>query len=220
MRHWKDIYEECLKPLKKEHVKRLKHNDQAYITGQHAIREANRIFGMGNWGTRILNESPRTVDCGNKKILERDVEVWVDAVDSNGVERRALFQDTGVCVVASDKAESWDTASKGCVTDAVKRALRHFGSPFALDLYDGADAVLDDACKTIIGDTSGGTLPKAPGREVFKTVIDVFRMAKTAEELDQCIKDNAQEIRKLPEDWRSHIREEVRTLKEKFKNEG
>jgi hypothetical protein len=44
-------------------------------------------------------------------------------------------QDVGGCVAQNDTADQHDMAFKGAVTDAMKRALRHFGAAFGNDLY-------------------------------------------------------------------------------------
>jgi hypothetical protein len=49
--------------------------------------------------------------------------------------------DVGCAFVADETPEAHEAAYKGAVTDALKRALRHFGNQFGNGLYDRRNAV-------------------------------------------------------------------------------
>ena len=105
----------------------------AYIQSWHAISEANRIFGYGKWGSRII-----TLDC----VLDEEAKgegrrnvsylAIVEVVASDGT-----FRDTGTGHGQNMRpGDAHESASKEAVSDAEKRALRHFGNQFGLALYD------------------------------------------------------------------------------------
>lgn len=107
-----------------------------YIEGWHAIAEANRIFGFGGWSYEI-------------KGLTKDA--CTEGKDSNG---NPQWQAAYTCLIrvtvddvvredvgfgsgfAKNIGDAVEGATKEAVTDALKRALRTFGNPFGLALYD------------------------------------------------------------------------------------
>jgi DNA repair and recombination protein RAD52 len=108
-----------------------------YIEGWHAIAEANRIFGYDGWSYDILE-----VKC----VSERDRGIGKDQKAGFGVTYTAR-----VCVIVQgvqrvdvgaghgydvDCGLAHESAIKEAVTDGLKRALRTFGNPFGLALYD------------------------------------------------------------------------------------
>ena len=111
-----------------------------YIEGWHAIAEANRIFGFDGWSYSIkdckcVSERPRKI---GKAPNEKDgwgvtytVAVYVDV--GGGVRREDVGAGHGYDV---DCGLAHESAIKEAVTDALKRALRTFGNPFGLALYD------------------------------------------------------------------------------------
>lgn len=110
-----------------------------YIEGWHAIAEANRIFGFDGWNYTIpactcVSERPRKI---GKPPNEKDgwgvsytakVTVIVE-----GVCREDFGAGHGYDL---DCGLAHESAIKEAVTDALKRALRSFGNPFGLALYD------------------------------------------------------------------------------------
>lgn len=98
----------------------------SYIEGHDAIRQANRIFGYGGWSYRFVSQD--FVSLGDRGLYRTVVEVHVNGAVRSGV---------GVGIVVSNNAEGYETAIKGSETDALKRALRTFGSQFGNDLYRG-----------------------------------------------------------------------------------
>lgn len=115
----------------------------SYLEGHDAIRTANRIFGIGNWGYRtmsltLLGEEPteRNNRAGYRVGYRAIVEVYVNGEDG---QTAAIFSDTGYGD-ATDYSGSAITphelASKEAVTDALKRCLKNLGDQFGLGLYD------------------------------------------------------------------------------------
>lgn len=108
-----------------------------YIEGWHAIAEANRIFGFGGWSYDIpecncVMQSPRDIGKDKKPgfgvTYTAKVRVVVD-----GVYREDFGAGHGYDV---DCGLAHESAIKEAITDALKRALRTFGNPFGLALYD------------------------------------------------------------------------------------
>ncbi|SRR5260221_525838 len=106
-----------------------------YITGKTAIDTANKIFGMGKWGYRVLSKSREVV--GDKEYYTADVELYVLGCPFP-------FPGEGEGIPLNNTPEQHAKARKEAVTDALKRALRHFGDQFGLCLYDENALVEDD----------------------------------------------------------------------------
>ncbi|OLD63675.1 MAG: hypothetical protein AUF65_01585 [Chloroflexi bacterium 13_1_20CM_50_12] len=118
-----------------------------YIKGDGAIDAANRIFGYGKWGYRVVGRShEQIVDQSSVNadgtptgrmvdIYYADVEVWVEGMAST------MAGDGVGIVIKPFGPEAHEKARKEATTDALKRALRHFGDQFGLSLYDGEDWV-------------------------------------------------------------------------------
>lgn len=108
-----------------------------YLEGWHCIAEANRIFGFEGWSytlvdCRCVSERPRKIGRDEKDgfgvTYTATVRVVVD-----GVTREDVGAGHGYDV---DCGLAHESAIKESVTDALKRALRTFGNPFGLALYD------------------------------------------------------------------------------------
>ena len=111
----------------------------AYLEGRAAIDQANRIFGYGGWGYELagpveLRESesvdPKTGETRRMRAYAATVRVTVPGSPSR--------TDVGFHAVAEETGEGHETAFKGAVTDAVKRALRGYGEQFGNSLYGDA----------------------------------------------------------------------------------
>lgn len=124
-----EVIEELEKPLDPSRVKTRRGpggRQLSYIEGQDAIQTANRIFGHGNWGYELL-------------------EIWRDGLLMQArvrVQVRGALPITeiGTCIIAAGRGqepshESVETATKGAVTDGVKRGLKNYGDQFGLGLY-------------------------------------------------------------------------------------
>lgn len=115
----------------------------SYLEGHDAIRTANRIFGIGNWGYRTLTltllgeeEIERNNRAGFRVGYRATVEVFVNGEDGAVA---SLFSDTGygdATDYTGSKITPHELASKEAVTDALKRCLKNLGDQFGLGLYD------------------------------------------------------------------------------------
>lgn len=110
-----------------------------YIEGWHAIAEANRIFGFGEWDqvlrdVKCVSERPRKI---GKAPAEKDgwAVSYIASVTVmvGGVKREDVGAGHGYDI---DCGLAHESAIKEAVTDALKRTLRTFGNPFGLALYD------------------------------------------------------------------------------------
>lgn len=119
-------------PLNPALVKVHPQSKARYLDGRHYIETANRIFGYGGWQFRIT-ERPAKVTEGKRK-SGTYYALW--SVMGELQAAGATFVDLGTCEQNGDGPEAVDMASKGAVTDALKRCLRNFGDQFGLVLYD------------------------------------------------------------------------------------
>lgn len=124
--------DELKKKLDPSHVKPApqgKYGD--YIEGWHAIAEANRIFGHDQWSYDVKTlELTNSEASGGKNRIGYMAVVSVSAM---GVSRCDVGHGQGF---GKSLGDAHDSAVKEAVTDALKRALRSFGNPFGLALYD------------------------------------------------------------------------------------
>ena len=107
-----------------------------YIEGWHAIAEANRIFGPFGWSEEILNLEKASLTEGkdnNGKPQWQAAYTCLIRVKVGDVVREDVGFGSGFAKGLGDAVEG---ATKEAVTDALKRALRTFGNPFGLALYD------------------------------------------------------------------------------------
>ncbi len=102
-----------------------------YIEGWHAIAEANRIFGYGNWDREtIYNKQVCSYEYNGKHKVGYEAKVKVTVGD---VVREGTGTGSGI---AKDLYDAIEGAAKEAETDAMKRALMTFGNQFGLALYD------------------------------------------------------------------------------------
>ena len=107
-----------------------------YIEGHTAIDQANRIFGFGGWGYELIGDvTLRPIEQINSRTGEVTRTTAYSAtvrVTAPGAPSRT---DVGFQPVSDESPEGHETAYKGAVTDALKRALRSFGDRFGNGLY-------------------------------------------------------------------------------------
>lgn len=161
---------ELQKPLDPKHVVKPSGQYGAkgdYIEGWHAIAEANRIFGHGGWSYRIdlTQDSLREGKDSKGNPQWQAAYTCVCTVEAGGATRQDVGFGSGFAKQIGDAIEG---ATKEAATDALKRALRTFGHPFGLALYDksrahvqapppelsdGALRMIDaiEACDTVLG---------------------------------------------------------------------
>ena len=146
MTDWSDISNELQKPLDSRHVKPPKKFGPkgSYIEAWHAQAEANRIFGHGGWCQEVIQS-----DC----VMQTEREIGQNKDPGWGVTYTARVRITvgghvktigGVVREDFGSGHGYDrdlglaheSAIKEAVSDAIKRALKSFGNPFGLALYD------------------------------------------------------------------------------------
>ena len=164
---------ELTKPLDPRMISKRKagFSSVSYLEGHHAIDQANRIFGFGQWGTEIVSldqvvlYDPLTgeaigveyralvrisvagclpvMDVGSQPVTTWNVEDQV--MSRREKAKKSLHEEITPEERRSARAvivEAHEQAKKGAVTDAIKRAFRLFGSQFANGLYgDGPIAL-------------------------------------------------------------------------------
>ena len=117
----------------------------SYIEAWHAIAEANRIFGFGQWDRetvelRQLGEPRVTQDKYGKDQMRvgysARVPITVRAGDSVIVREGCGFGSG----IDKDTDQAHESALKEAESDAMKRALMTFGNSFGLALYDKTQA--------------------------------------------------------------------------------
>ena len=151
----------------------------AYLEGHTAIDQANRIFGYGGWGYELtgpveLHESEKvdakTGETTRIRAYSASVRVTVPGSPSR--------TDVGFVALVEDTVEGHETAMKGAVTDALKRALRGYGDQFGNSLSGdgGGGDVASGLRRTIV------ELGRKQGFEESQ-VRDAVRQ-RTGEELD------------------------------------
>lgn len=138
---WERISADLQRKLDPAHVKPAKSFGPKgdYIEGWHAMAEANRIFGFDGWDytitdCRCVSDRPRRI--GKEPNAKDGFGVSYVAtvlVSVDGVTRQDVGAGHGYDV---DCGLAHESAIKEAVTDALKRALRSFGNPFGLALYD------------------------------------------------------------------------------------
>jgi len=102
----------------------------SYLEGWYCIDTANKIFGHSGWSSEILvmRETVQSKD-GDQWLVGYVARVKVTA---GGVSHEGVGFGSGQM---RSLAQSSELAGKEAATDATKRALIHFGSPFGLSLY-------------------------------------------------------------------------------------
>ncbi|MDP2661178.1 MAG: RAD52 family DNA repair protein [Dehalococcoidia bacterium] len=117
----------------------------SYVEGYHVINEANRIFGFGSWSTDVLDL--RCVEAtaqgvpnykgnqGDGYLIAYTATVRVTVHHEAG-DQTHTDVGYGEGIEYRNVGQAHESAIKEAVTDAEKRALRHWGNPFGLALYD------------------------------------------------------------------------------------
>ena len=126
----------------------------AYLEGRTVIEQANRVFGHGGWGYDLVGDvtlrEGESVDQETGEAKPWRAYAATVRVTVPGSQPRT---DTGFQAVADDTVEGHETAHKGAVTDALKRALRSYGDQFGNSLYgDGATGDLAPSLRKTLVD--------------------------------------------------------------------
>ena len=107
-----------------------------YVEGHTAIDQANRIFGFGGWGYDLIGDvTLRPIEQTDQRTGEVTRTTAYAAVVRVTVPGAPSRTDVGFQPVSDESPEGHETAFKGAVTDALKRALRSFGDRFGNGLY-------------------------------------------------------------------------------------
>lgn len=137
-----DQHEMLTAPLDKARVATREQGGKtlSYIEAWHAIAEANRIFGFGQWDRetvelRQLGE-PRDVSGKMRVGYSARVRITVRAGDSIIIREGCGFGSG----IDKDTDQAHESALKEAESDAMKRALMTFGNAFGLALYDKTQA--------------------------------------------------------------------------------
>lgn len=131
-----------------------------YIKGDTAIDTANRIFGFGKWGYRIVSKGHQVIEDDKKG----RIEFYTAEVELSVAGAMFPFPGDGIGIVTAPfTVEMHEKAYKEASTDALKRALRHYGDQFGLSLYD-EDDYLDNGDGTLVrvGEARVGKAAHAP----------------------------------------------------------
>lgn len=164
----KQQIEDLNRPLITDSIQTRKGNGNtqlSYIAGHHAVSEANRIFGFGNWSTNIvsMHQADKTeyekaaYKSGDKpKRMIAVAYVCQLRLTVTDGEDTATHEDVGFgngsgAATAHGIGASIELATKEAVTDALKRCLRYYGNQFGLTLYDkeGHGAMTEEQAESI-----------------------------------------------------------------------
>lgn len=112
-----------------------------YLEGWFVIEEANRIFGHDGWSYQVIRFE--CVFQGERAIGKNKEPGWGVTYTTHVrvTVGDVIREDTGAGHgYDRDCGLAHESAIKEAVTDALKRALRTFGNPFGLALYDKSRA--------------------------------------------------------------------------------
>lgn len=207
--------------LPKSFILTRKNDGLEYIAGYQVIDQANSIFGFGNWGYRLtrypeLHESKDV--SGIFYYFTCAVETWVK--DGASEIRR---EDVGYAEVTSTKIydvkdqnqrptgekrggrPQFEVAFKGCVTDAMKRALRAWGNQFGNSLYDREDK-LPTMEKESIG---------VDAQKELSTYVQQIMDCQTVEQVEEVLNDLVQIA--IQDEWTASQKEYIKGISERVK---
>jgi hypothetical protein len=159
------LLNEMLKEKDIKHRKGPGGKTLSYVSGDYAIATANRIFGHGKWGYTVLDRGRETTPDG-KTLYTADVQLSVLGCPFP-------FPGEGEGVPLNDTVEQHAKARKEAVTDALKRALRHFGDQFGLSLYNEDNFVEDESGNPVQVKDAGKQNGHGPVQQ-RKAVIDAI----------------------------------------------
>ena len=110
-----------------------------YLEGWRAIEQANAVFGPDRWGAELVGDvAYRALPGSGPDGTPAGVYTATVRVTADGCRPHS---DVGTAVAADHTAEGHAVACKAAVTDALKRALRHFGERFGNALSAATEGV-------------------------------------------------------------------------------
>lgn len=186
---WNAIKPELEKKLDPSHVVKPtgKYGPKGdYLEGWFVIQEANRIFGHGGWSYEIDLTQNALVEGKdrNGKPQWQAAYTCVCTLHVDTVYRQDVGFGSGFAATIGDAIEG---ATKEAATDALKRALRTFGNPFGLALYDKK--------RENVGRDEPEFVPTAARDRIKASLTN----ARTIPDLERAWKDNKKTIEALPE---------------------
>lgn len=147
-----------------------------FLEGWAAIDQANRLFGFDAWGAELVDSVSyhplRLIDDLNQERLATGVYTATVRVTVRGCVPKS---DIGCAFVKADTPEEHETACKGAVTDAMKRALRQYGDQFGNRLYDKRRSAMSD-------DSVGGSRSRPNAEELRRRVVSLSKRLGRSEE--------------------------------------
>lgn len=180
-----------------------------YLEGWFVIEEANRIFGHDGWSYQIVRcecvfQGERAI--GQKKepgfgvTYTTHIRVTVgDVIREDTGAGHGYDRDCGL---------AHESAIKESVTDALKRALRTFGNPFGLALYDKSranvgvepeDQKAKSEAKWLSERKPGPRLNEQDGKTLLATLRLGLKNCEDDADLSTFAGGNAAEIATLPD---------------------
>lgn len=173
----------------------------SYIEGWWAEAEANRIFGFDGWTSEVIevrcvSERERMIGRDNPKPGFGVSYVATVRVTAGGVVRDGVGAGHGIDV---DPGLAHESAIKEATTDAEKRALKTFGNPFGLALYDKTQANVGSPRKSAAQAKRDGD---------HERIKETFAAMTSLAELDAWARDFDQNTAELPISWLDPIRDE------------
>ena len=107
----------------------------AYVEGWKVLSLANEVFGFNGWSSEILHLGIDFVDCQDGRI-----SLGISCLVRVHLRDGTFHDDIGYGSAENQrsKAVAYEKARKEAVTDAMKRALRMFGSRLGNCAYDKA----------------------------------------------------------------------------------
>lgn len=189
-----------------------------YLEGWHVIAEANRIFGFDGWSYEVIEatcvaQNPRKIGSGQNQrdgwgvTYTAKVRVMVA-----GTMREDFGAGHGYDV---DVGLAHESAIKEAVTDSLKRALRTFGNPFGLALYDKTRENVEVSAPEQPKDQEPAKQEsKANSRATYTALVNDMRLCQTTGDLARWWKDEESvKLRKsMPEDWQRTLHDEFTKL--------
>lgn len=177
-----------------------------YLEGWHVIAEANRIFGFDAWSYEVISATPVAQE--PRKIGQQKRDGWGVTYTSKvrvevaGVYREDFGAGHGYDV---DLGLAHESAVKEAVTDALKRALRTFGNPFGLALYDKSRANVE-------------ATPE-PKPAIYNTLVAELKKAGMASDIGRMWRDDdfIKLRSSMPEEWQAKLKDEATEIGNKLK---
>ena len=132
-----------------------------YLEGWRAIEQANAVFGHDGWGAEVVGE------VAYRPLPSRGATATLPPASTRrpcgSPPGRQPHSDVGTTVARNQATEEHATTSKAATTDALKRALRHFGARFGNGL--GAEVAALDERIAVLFEEAGAEaiLTSAPG---------------------------------------------------------